>query len=439
MVAAVGRNPVKRILMVLILLSVLLATSMTACISDPVHTARQMDGGPGYWGRFSNGYPADDSVFPIAAFNWNENQNTGNTSAAWKAAGINTVFNFYDAPNVAEVNAAGLYSIVKPESNPPSTSGLNKVVGWIPGDEPDGNATVYCGNLPTWLKPCSGDANNRTLPEDLAAGVQKLHNADPTRAAFAEYTKPVAIGEGLYDPNRAPYLVGKNGLPGPDVAGFDYYPATDPYANPDGQGNFHHWWDQCGAVQGMRQEANYSRPIWATIITSSGQTNSWWAYDPLPAEIRAEVWTAIVCGAQGIIYFKNNLDNHFAPTHPGTIDIFTDSHYVTNVAAIKQVNSEIKAFGKFLTPAAPYADNVVTNVSGNVNLTVKVIGGAGSGYAYLVPIVGKQNGAQTVTLTVNLPDGTPVTDKLTNEPMSVSSGHVTMNLGSRQVRALVFG
>lgn len=384
---------------------VLLAVPAVGCEGNP-YTLTPVDGGATYYGRWSNSFPTDPSFFPVAVFN---SDGIDGSPAKYKQLGITVVFNFYHGLTPAmetQSAAAGMYVV----DGPDATSPLVKAV--IPGDEPDGDGTVYCTGDPnnpndgvvSWLQPlCVVGADGRVTAASVNVMADEIRRRDPSRPVVVQVTKPVAIGEGLYDPNRAPYLAGS------DICSFDYYPLTDPYEasfNPQ-------VWNQYNAVQEMRRLAGNAKPIGAFIELSRLFANG--VRVPSPAQIRAETWQALIAGARWISWFKND----FSPG--GTNDVLLDQRYVQVQDTVKALGAEMHAMAPWLN--GPYVSGAATVAAGQVNYSVRTDDARTHINLFAAT---KQAAAQDVTFDVHsLPDGTQVQVLGEVRSLTVAGGRIT--------------
>jgi hypothetical protein len=255
----------------------------------------QVDGGPGYYGKFSNGLPTSASFFPIGL--WGSYDHTQANRDLDAAVGVNTYVWVADPCNgIPAIRADGRFQVLYEESENRSCSG-SETKGWMIGDEVDmccGPPGFAGGNGYTMLT-----SRNTSLPID-------------GKMRYTNYGKGVLWWE---DAASAAQFVN---LPFLGPVSADAYWMTDPnergnpkYGMPSSYG-----WNvdrlrQLDAMDGQR------KPIWMLVETGWPFTESaaQGGRAILPAEMRAAAWHSIIAGARGIVWFEHNfggpvIDHH---------------------------------------------------------------------------------------------------------------------------------
>lgn len=324
---------------------------------------RGVDGGSSYYGRFANPLPTTEDFFPIGV--WLESiVEEGNVNAD-KEAGLNTYVNLTTNSDISLLTGKRAYALTSEPS--PLSSGL------VLADEPDMWAGPghgkWTGNWPGQGPICadSTEGCGYTLQQQLASGL------DESTMAYANYGKGVTFWE--KDEEAAVFV---NDFQ--DVVSADNYWFTDP--------------NICGATEGgskinngkalsnaeCRLAANYgwtvdhlrslmkperSKPVWAFVEV--GQP-----FDNAPAaitgpEVRAAVWSSIIHGARGIIYFNHSFGGD-CPSHHVLRDCLTQ-----NRTMIRDLNLQLAKLAPVLN--APFLDNALMNSEG-IDAAVKVYGDA---------------------------------------------------------------
>ena len=139
-----------------------------------------------------------------------------------------------------------------------------------------------------------------------------------------------------------------------DIGSFDIYPVTHDKAAVTGKLEF--------VGNGVRRMIDWSggkKPIFACIET--GHVSNAKAR-PTAAQVRAEVWMAVACGARGIIYFAHEFQPKFVEA-----GLF---QYPEIIEAVKQTNAELASFAKVLN--APTVERAV-QVRGNPEADIAVL------------------------------------------------------------------
>jgi hypothetical protein len=365
----------------------------------PGVTLRAVDGGAGYYGKWANSLPTADTFFPISVFN--ETLHEAGDTAKYKALGINGYVGLWNGitPEIAaKLKASGQWAFAQPEKGQAATYG-RELAGYQWFDEADGRNV--CGDVGGWLAAyCTG--GDRTTPAAIKAMANAITANDPSRPTFGQYTKPVALGQGLDQTARKAYVDAV------DVVSFDYYPVSDPWEDDN-------LWQQADAVNAVRDLAGRAKPVWAFI-----ETSRLWGDNPIgrarpsDAQIQAEVWHAIIGGARGIEYFNHNFSGD--PSY--SQHLLIDPMYASTAAAVGRTNAQIQALAPVIN--APYADGALTVQSGQVNAMIKHYKGA-----YYLFVGSRSKAAQTVTLKINGVANAPVTVLNENRTTSVTNGTIT--------------
>lgn len=214
----------------------------------------------------------------------------------FKAAGINLYVALWKGPTeeqLAKLTEAGM-----PVVCDQNRIGLNHkadpiIAGWMHGDEPD-NAQ----ELP--------DKKGYGPPVPAArieADYRRIKAADPSRPVIVNLGQGVAwdgwYGRGVRTNHPEDYAGYAKGC---DIASFDIYPVV--HDSPDVKGKL--WYVPFG-VERLRGWAG-AKPVWACIEASRISDT---VYSPTPAQVRFEVWSAIISGARGLVYFVHQFEPRF--------------------------------------------------------------------------------------------------------------------------------
>jgi hypothetical protein len=182
---------------------------------------------------------------------------------------------------------------------------------------------------------------------------------------------------------------------------------------------------QAEGVTNLRQWTKDTKPIWiwleTTHISRSGSGRK-----PTPAEVKAELWLALIAGAQGYGYFCHQ----FAGKEVDD-ELLEDA---VMSAAVKKINSEVSA----LTPALQSPDLTDFATVASSNASVPVVFAAKStpdGAQYLFTAAAR-NGSTTATFTFS---GT--TQPTIAEPIGEDDGggNITISGGKFQQSFSTFG
>jgi hypothetical protein len=313
--------------------------------SLPGDTFLPWAGGPDYYRKWSRGPLADPRYFPISV--WLQNPDN---AAGYGAVGIDSFTGLWMGPTddqlgklrdarattFCDQNAAGVARLDDPT-----------ITAWMQPDGPD-NAQARADG--TGYDPC-------VPPSDVAASYAGLVAADPTRPVYLGLGRGVAEtdwnGRGVCTGHTETYPeYAKAG----DLLAFHIYPRN--YGLPIEI--------VATGVDNLRLWSNAEKPITATIEASdiNGGTR------PTPAELRAEVWMALVHGAAGIQYFCHR----FTPTFSET-DCLEDA---PTASALAELNGRIRTLAPVLnSPSVGNGATVASSVAGAlIDVLVKRQGGA---------------------------------------------------------------
>jgi hypothetical protein len=336
---------------------------------------RAVDGGPHYYAKFSPSLPGDPSFFPVGV--WFESVTQPSDTALDKDAGINTYVQLTDNSDTSLVRQAGMYAI----SSNTTVSYGNETVGWLVSDEADMWAGPGAGTW-TGIYPGNGDICKPTTIQCGYTVQQTLLRKLPAdrRLRYANYGKGVTFWEN--DVGAARFV---NGFQ--DVVSADNYWFTDQNICDASEGGA--WFSPQQLVPGgngapdrlppqlCHRASNYgltvdrlrrliapagSKPVWAFVEVGHPATQNNWP-TATPQQVVAAVWSSIIHGARGIIYFNHSFGGPCQSQHA-----LRENCYAGIRAAVRQTDGQIKALAPVLN--APFADGVVTENSG-VDVSVK--------------------------------------------------------------------
>jgi hypothetical protein len=228
--------------------------------------------------------------FPLGVF-YQPAVAEGTTSfAGWKGRGINTLIGYesqsgtvtIDDYTAAAMNA-GLYLIREPRDDPSQDRDPN-LIGWLQPDEPENR-----GIDPQVLQ------DRYSQLKDINSSRPVLINFDGSH--MVNGYKGFTFGAPKTSDDYAPYIQAA------DWVAQDIYPITG-WLNPAAIG-------VSGAATATLKTWSGNKPTFAYIETSqqrlfTANHPDWPARGPTPAEMRGEVWDAVMHGANGIMYFSQS-------------------------------------------------------------------------------------------------------------------------------------
>jgi len=333
-------------------------------------TLLEPDGGRNYYAKFPSSLPSSPSFFPIGI--WLESVIDPPDTAKDQAIGLNTYVGLVPGSNLRLVEQAGMHVLGQAELWAPARGRSSQALaGWLLADEIDMNEG-----------PVKGSAS-------LTRVVQRLPRNDG-RLLYTNYGKGVTF----WEPDaEASAFVSKY----QDVASADNYWFTDG--------------DICGSSQGgiliaqgrqlteaeCRLAANYGRtvdrlrslinpnaslPVWNYVEVGHPFTDNAWP-SITPPQVRAAVWSGIIHGARGIVYFNHSFGGPAMTQH------------ALREPAYEQIRQAVAGTNRQLTELAPVLNGpTVTDLVENSSpvITRGIASTAGTTTTGMVDILAKWSG-----------------------------------------------
>lgn len=281
-------------------------------------------GGPAYHARWPNGLPPSVSYVPIGV--WMQNPEN---AERYRAVGVNLFLGLWEGPTAQQLDA-----LPAPEvSTFCDQSGVWQsrlddaaISGWMHDDSPDNAVELPGGGY----GPC-------IEPEVMQQRYATMRERDPSRPVL------LLFGQGVADvewPGRGS-CTGRDDMYGEyaqagDVLGFYIYPLArqQPIEL------------VATGVERLLGFSRHDKPVIAQVEAS----NIDGVARPTPAQLRAEVWLALVRGAAGVAYFCHRFMPDFSET-----DCLDDA---PTRAALARINAEIRTLAPALN--SPMVANGVT-------------------------------------------------------------------------------
>jgi hypothetical protein len=260
--------------------------------------------------KYPNGLPSNAAFFPIGV--WLQSPAR---APAYKAIGINTYVNLWQGPTerqLADLARYGMFVIAS--QNDVALHSPNRAIikGWLHQDEPDNAQPIGLGLYGTCI-PAT----------EVVRRTHEMKARDPSRPVMLNFGQGVANeywrGRGPCTNDRGYYSIAARDV---DILSFDIYPVGS--ETPQVKGKLEY---VARGVARLKNIAAGDQKVWAVIETT--------ALDPghmvTPAQLRAEVWMAIIHGARGIVYFVHE----FLPT-------FREDGIFRHVDIVREVAKENK-------------------------------------------------------------------------------------------------
>lgn len=369
---------------------------------------RQVDGGPGYYAKFARPLPTDPAFFPIAV--WYESVVERHDVDTDMSAGINTYIQLTGSSDMTLVRNAGMHAIL----NGGNGSEGPEVSGWMIGDEADmwggPGSDTWTGNNPGNGDICSPASAKcgYTVMQTLAGRAPADH-----RARYTNYGKGVTFWENQAEASR---FVNQY----QDIVSVDNYWFTDPYICGANEGGLFYDGNELSKAQ-CQLAANYGRTIdrVRSLVSPAGSKPVWGFVEVghpgtdggsvQPAQVAGAVWSSIIHGARGVIYFNHSFGGPCQTQHA-----LREPCYAAVRAVVTTVDSQIKTLAPVLN--APFADGVVKGSRG-VDVSAKWY----NGHFYLLAGANTASGG-TATFTLPCVGGASVTVLNENRTLPIANG-----------------
>lgn len=294
---------------------------------------------------WKHGPPTDDSWFPIGV--WLQDPRN---ATRYKDAGINLYIGLWDGPTAGQLDTlrkAGMPVICAQNALALSRLDDSTIIGWMHDDEPD-NAQALPGGR---------GYGPPVLPEVIRGDYERMRKADPSRPVLLNLGQGVAwddyIGRGVRRNHPEDY---PRYVEGADIVSFDIYPAVHDHPAVAGKLEF-----VARGVERLTQWAGPNKSAWNCIECtriSNPETK------PTPAQVRAEVWMALIRGSRGLIYFVHQ----FKPT-------FREAALLEDpemLAAVTAINRQIRELAPVLNARSlPESPTVQSSPPGATMATMR--------------------------------------------------------------------
>lgn len=287
---------------------------------------------------------SDPSFFPIAV--WLQNPAK---APRYKAAGINTYVGLWRGPTeeqLAELKRHGMRLFCDQNEVGLAHKDDPTIIGWMHGDEPDNAQARRDGK--GYGPPIP--------PEKIVEDYRQIKTADPSRPVLLNLGQGVAwdqwIGRGVRRNHPEDY---PEYVKGCDIVSFDIYPAC--HAHPDVAGKL---WFVADGVSRLRKWTADRRPVW-TCIECTRISNV--KAKATPAQVKAEVWMALIRGSRGLIYFSHQFQPNFIEA-----GLLADAEMLAGVTA---VNRQIQELAPVLN--SPSITDAVAAKSAKADVPVEIM------------------------------------------------------------------
>ncbi len=242
------------------------------------------------YAAWENGPPTDPDFFPIGV--WLQDPGL---APRYQEAGMNMYVGLWQGPTEEQLDAlaeAGMYVICHQNETALDHPRNDVIIAWLQQDEPDNAQRAEDGG---WGPPVP--------PEEIVRRYETMRERDPTRPVHLNLGQGVAwdgwIGRGERTNHPEDY---PEYIKGCDIVSFDIYPVASPREEVQGQ-----LWRVAHGVERLMEWSAPEQPVWSFVEASGIHTGN----VASPAEIRSQVWMALVHGAAGILYFVHEWEPAF--------------------------------------------------------------------------------------------------------------------------------
>jgi hypothetical protein len=288
--------------------------------------------------RWKQGPPTGDAWFPIGV--WLQDPKN---ATRFQEAGINLYIGLWKGPTVTQLDRlrdVGMPVICAQNDYALAHLDNPMIVGWMHDDEPD-NAQAL---------PNGKGYGPPVPPETVKRDYDRMRQADPTRPVLLNLGQGVAwddyIGRGVRRNHPEDY---PSYVEGADIVSFDIYPAVHDHPAVAGKLEF-----VARGVERLTSWAGTNRTVWNCIECTriSNPTTK-----PTPAQVRSEVWMALIRGSRGLIYFVHQFQPSFREAA-----LLDDPEML---AAVTAINRQIRELAPVLnSPSIPDGVTVRPSVVG---------------------------------------------------------------------------
>lgn len=318
----------------------------------------------------------DPHFFPIAVWA----QNPVNASA-YKENGINMFISIHggiDQQKLDHLKKAEMKVITHQNKFGLTILDEPLLYGWMHGDEPD-NAQRSKTEKNKW-DPCKD-------PADIIRDYERIKKNDPSRPVYLNLGRGVAyenwVGRGVCRGRTDMYKVSNNGyLKGCDIASFDIYPVNSREEEVEGQ-----LWYVAKGINSLQEWSDNKKPAWCWIETTRISDKA--KRKPTPAEVRSEVWMALIHGAKGFGYFCHSF---VGKTQDAAL-----LHDSEMIQAVKAINEQVTSLAHVLN--SPDSRGYATVKTSNESLPVDIMTKKDGKTNYLFAVAMRE-GATTATFEV---------------------------------------
>jgi hypothetical protein len=333
-----------------------------------------------------NGFPTDADFFPIGV--WAQSPTR---AANYKAIGINTFVALQGGPTEAQLAALAqqnMFAVAVQNDIGLKSPNRHVIKAWMQDDEPDNAQSLPSGGYGTCIPAV-----------EVAHRTREMKTRDPTRPVMINFGQGVANefwqGRGPCNGDQEYYDLA---IQGADILSYDIYPVAS--RTPQVKGRLEY---VARGVSNLVKRTADGQSVWMALETTALDPTR----RPTAAEVRAEVWMALIHGATGIFYFVHEFKPDFREDA-----IF---RYPDIVEEVTKTSRLIKSLAPVLKGSSIYGTISVSSTT-PIATMVKVFENATYIFA-----VAMQNSPSMARITVR--DGQDTSARVLGEDRSVTITH----------------
>jgi hypothetical protein len=296
----------------------------------PAVTLQEVDGGPQWYGRFSNPLPTDPAFFPIGV--WFESVLSQADIDKDKGAGLNTYVVLTGNSNLPLISANGMHVIAQHGewTARGGAPGAHAIAGWELRDEIDMQLGPVQGFQELHRILAGLPADGRLRYNNYGKGVMFWHS-DAEAARFVNAQDLVSADT---------YWFTDNNICSQWEGGALLTDSTRPLTAAE----CHRAANYGATVRRMRElvSPRGSKPVWAFVEVGHPFSEADWPTIQ-PAEVQAAVWHSLIAGARGVIYFNHSFGGPNQTQHA-----LRDPAYAAIRLAVTATNRRIAALAPVL-------------------------------------------------------------------------------------------
>jgi len=327
------------------------------------------------YAKWKRGLPKGEEFFPVAV--WLQ---APRNAKKFQAAGINLFVGLWKGPTEAQLKelVAAKMPVICHQNEVGLKDESGIIVAWMHGDEPDNAQSLGRGK----------GYGPPVKPSKIVADYRSIARRDPTRPVMLNLGQGVAWdgwhGRGVRTNHPEDY---PEYVKGCDIASFDIYPAV--HSKPEVAGKL--WYVPRG-VDRLRKWTGGRKIVWNCIeCTRISNVN----VKPTPAQVKSEVWMALIQGSQGLIYFVHQFKPRFIEA-----GLLADKQMT---AAVTKINRRIHELAPVLN--SPTVERACTVALEDKAVPVDVMVKRHKGAVYVFAVAMRPGKTKAVFSVKDLPRG----------------------------------